>query len=269
MRRGSNRGLAILPMYDRRELEPETDALWRLLRESIRDRGIDAPEALTRDKPLRLVWGAPELVLGQTCGLPYAAALARRVGLVGTPSYALEDVPAGHYRSAIIVHADNPVADLAALLNARAAINARDSQSGYGALMHEVGPFAKGGQFFSQAVITGSHAASMEAVAQRRVDVAAIDAVSWALAQRYDRFVGKLRVLHWSASTPGLPLITGQRRQHAQIIAATKAAFTALPQPAKEALLITGLVETRPADYEVIRSRLAKAHAVHRLPGPP
>ncbi|GMG85442.1 PhnD/SsuA/transferrin family substrate-binding protein [Paralimibaculum aggregatum] len=256
-------------MYDRRELEPETDRLWRLLREAIRDRGIDAPEVLTRDKPLRLVWSAPELVFGQTCGLPYASALARRVGLIGTPAYAIDGVAPGEYRSALIVRADNPAADLGALAGARVAINARDSQSGYGALMHEVAPHVRGGQFFSEAMITGSHAASMEAVARGGADLAAIDGVTWALAERYDRIVSRLRVIAWSAPMPGLPYISGQRRHLPVLLAAAEAAIAALPAPTRDALLLTGIVHTRPETYDVIRTRLAAAHAVHRLPSPP
>ncbi len=269
MRRGGDRGLATLPMYDRPELRAETDALWAHLREAIRDRGLDAPEALARDKPFRLVWSAPELVLGQTCGLPFVSALQRRVGLVGTPAYALEGVGPGEYRSAIVVAEESPLARLEDLRGTRAAINARDSQSGYAALMAETAPVAVDGAVFAEAVVTGSHGASIEAVAGGRADVAAIDAVSWALAERYDRAAARLRVLAWSAPAPALPFITGRRGQGPALAAAAEAAIAALPSAVAEALLLSGFRRTAPADYEVIRTRLAAAHASHRLPPPP
>ncbi len=268
VRRGGAGGLAALPMYDRPELAAETDAFWAALREAIRDRGLDAPETLTRNRPPRLVWSAPELVLAQTCGLPYVSALARRVGLVGTPSYALDGVGPGQYRSALVVAEQNPATDLAGLRGAVAAINARDSQSGYAALMHAAAPHAVNGRFFSEAVITGSHAASIQAVAGGRAHLAAIDAVSWALAERFDRATGRLRVLAWTDPVPGLPLITGSPRKAAAVAEAAAEAIGALAATTRSALLLTGFARTAPKDYVVIRDRLAAAHTRHRLPGP-
>ncbi len=269
MRRGADWGLAALPMYDRPELRAATDALWAHLREAIRDIGLDAPEALDRRRPMRLLWSAPELVLGQTCGLPLVSALKGRVGLLGTPAYAIEGCPPGTYRSALVVRADHPADGLAALVGCRAAVNARDSQSGYGALMHETAAFAREGRFFADVVLTGSHAGSIEAVAAGRADLAAIDAVTWALALRHDGAgapVGRLRVLGWSETTPGLPYITGQRRHAAAIAGAVERAIPTLAGPVREALLISGFARTRIEDYAVIGRRLAAAHAVNRLP---
>lgn len=268
MRRGADRGLAALPMYDRPELRAETDALWARLREAIRDAGLDAPEALERGRPLRPLWAAPELVLAQTCGLPYVSALAGRVGLLGAPDHALEGCPPGYYRSALIVPEGSPAGTLADLRGARAAINARDSQSGYAALMHAAAPEARDGAFFGPAVLTGSHAASVEAVAAGRADIAAIDAVSWALARRLDAAAARVRVLGWTEPTPALPYITGLRRQVGPLARAVSQAVASLDAGLGDALLLRGLVPHAPADYEVIRTRLAEAHAAHRLPGP-
>lgn len=266
MRRGGSGGVAALPMYDRPELADETDALWAALREAIRDAGIDAPDRLERRRSHRLVWAAPELVLAQTCGLPYVSALHHRVGLVGAPSYRIEGCPPGHYRSALIVGREVRADHLGALLGCRAAINARDSQSGYAALMEAVAPHAANGQFFGQVVLTGAHLASIEAVASGRADIAAIDAVTWALALRRDRAAQSVRLFGWTEPTPGLPYITARRREIPALAAAVATAVAGLPAAVREALLIDGFVRFRPADYDVIRARLAAAHTVHRLP---
>ncbi|MGF1503149.1 MAG: phosphate/phosphite/phosphonate ABC transporter substrate-binding protein [Paracoccaceae bacterium] len=256
-------------MYDRPEIRAETDLLWARLREAIRDRGHDAPEALTRDRPNRVLWSAPELVLGQTCGLPYIRALSQRVGLLGSPAYAIDGVEPGDYRSAIVVGPESRAAGLADLKGARPAVNARDSQSGYGALMSAVALLAgeaAGAHFFALPVMTGSHAASMEAVLSGRAGVAAIDAVSFALALRHDRKAAGLRVIGWSAPTPGLPYITGRRAQVATLQSAVEAAFASLDRGVLEALLLKGFRRRVPGEYQVIRDRLAAAERLHTLP---
>ena len=42
--------IAALGMYDRPELRASTDLYWSLIRDGLRKRGIDAPDALTRDE---------------------------------------------------------------------------------------------------------------------------------------------------------------------------------------------------------------------------
>jgi ABC-type phosphate/phosphonate transport system substrate-binding protein len=76
---------------------------------------------------------------------------------------------------------------------------------------------AEAGHFFGEAIQTGSHAASLELVAAGKVDVAAIDCVTFALLSRYrPSAVADVRELCRSALAPGLPYVassvTGNRR---------------------------------------------------------
>ena len=267
MRRGGTGGVAHLPMYDWPEIRAETDALWNAMREAIRDRGIEAPEALDRSGQTRRLWAAPELVLGQTCGLPFVRTLRGRVGLVGTPTYALEGVGPGEYCSVIVVAEGQTAEGPGDLAGARPAVNSRDSQSGYAALMHWGAPAAQAGRLYGPPVLTGSHRASVQALAQGRAEVAAIDAVSWELARRHEPAAAALRVLARTDPAPGLPLITGRRGREATLAAAVEEAIAALPDASRAALLVTGLARRRGPDYDVIRDRLAAAEARHVLPG--
>lgn len=255
-------------MYDRPEIASETDAFWAHLAEEIRACGLDAPGALNRDIPARRLWADPGLVLGQTCGLPYVKALQGRAGLVGTPAYALEGCRPGWYRSALVVHAGDDAATLADLRGAVPAINARDSQSGYAALMHATAEYARDGTFFAAPILTGAHTASAEAVASGRARIAALDAVSWALMQRYDGVAQQLRVIDWTAPTPGLPLITGRPRNAGLLAEAVETAIATLESRVREALLLEGFARLVPEDYALLRTRLEAAHACHRMPAP-
>lgn len=267
MRRGGTGGRAVLGMYDRPETRAATDALWARLAEAIRERGVDAPESLDRTTPLARAWTAPDLVLGQACGLPYARALRGRVGLIGAPAHALEGCPPGWYRSVLIVSVASPIAGPCDLRGARPAINSRDSQSGYAALMEAAAGLAREGRVFARPVITGGHGASIAAVAAGRADVAAIDAVSWALAQRHDAEAARVRVIGRTRPAPGLPYITAQTGHAAALAAAAAEAIAALPAVHRDALLLTGFAPLAPAAYQPLADRLAAAEAAHSLPG--
>lgn len=201
--------IAALAMYDWPELREETDAFWSAWRESLRARGVDAPETLTRGGAAEAVWTAPDLLVAQTCGYPLAlgrcgaarpfAAFVRRVeGCAGV-----------NYSSALVARRDDPRAELAAFRGARAAVNGRESQSGFNALRASVAALGGAAPFFESLAITGAHRASVRAVAEARADIAAIDAVAWALARTHEPAASRLNVIGWTAPTPGLPLIAG------------------------------------------------------------
>ncbi|MEO1599386.1 MAG: PhnD/SsuA/transferrin family substrate-binding protein [Pseudomonadota bacterium] len=251
-------------MYDRAELRSETDTLWAAIRDALRTDGVDAPERLTRTDPEAL-WKAPDLVLAQTCGLPYALRLSGQVVLVGTPAYRIEGCGPGEYRSALVVRADDPAEDLSEMAGRAVAVNAVHSQSGHSALRHAVAPLAKDGRFLGAALLTRSHAASIVAVADGRADLAAIDAVTWALAERHDPVTARLRVLAWTEPTPGLPLIAGPDADAAATRRAVAAGIAAVPDAVRDALMLDGLKGFGPADYAPLAVRFRKAEAASSL----
>ena len=258
--------IAVLPMYDRPEIRTETDRLWALIRDRLRDGGVNAPEALDRTTPRAEAWLSPDLVLGQTCGLPFATRLAGRVALVGAPDYAVDGCPPGHYASALVVRSDDPRTELAAFAGATVALNERGSQSGHGALLAAVAPFARAGRFFGAVRLTGSHAGSIAAVARGEADIAAIDAVTWRLARRHEPAAAALRPLAFTEPTPGLPFVTARSNDPATVAAACEDAIAALDAGARDALGLRGFIRFTDADYAPLASRLAAAEARVALP---
>src|SRR5882757_410267 len=109
--------IAALPMYDWPEVSEEVDAQWARLRDTFRQRGIDAPEGLARvngDLPpvpggirddtgeliapdpatlppdeldFHKLWLHPALLFAQTCWGPMELGLSKQVQVVGQPSY--------------------------------------------------------------------------------------------------------------------------------------------------------------------------------------
>lgn len=231
--------IATLAMYDWPEQSAHWDRFWHAVRDALRAAGHAAPDDLTRGESLWDHWRNPDLVLGQTCGLPYRRDLHRHVQLVGTLDHALPDTPPGHYHSVLVARADAP-RDLAAHDGATLAVNALDSQSGWAAPLVHAG---KNDIVFSQLVQTGAHRDSARAVAEGRADIAGIDAETWRLIERYlPDLARRLRIVARTDPTPGLPLITGTRIPATEVAAAVEAALHTLPAETLEALNIRGLI---------------------------
>ena len=238
--------IASLPMYDRPATAGANDRLWAAIRDRLRAAGLPAPETLTRGGDLWNHWLSPDLVLSQTCGLPYRTRLHGRVTLVGTPDYGLPDCPPGCYRSVLVARADDPRQDAEAFAGARLAVNSLDSQSGWAAPLCHAPALAR-----AEMVVTGGHAASLAAVAEARADLAAVDAVSWLLLRAEGATAG-LRVLGMTEPTPGLPLIAAAGCDAELLHEAVAGAMAGLSPADRAATGLRGLVRIPAAAYLAI-----------------
>jgi len=238
--------IASLAMYDWPELQGAHDRFWTLIRGALEDTGQDAPARLCRGGSLWDLWQSPELILGQTCGMPYRTRLHGLVDLVGTPDYALPDAPPGHYYSELVVRADAP-GDLADFIDRTLAFNGQDSQSGWAAPQNHVAGI---GRTFRHTLHTGAHRESARAVAEGRAAIAAIDAVTWRLiGDHLPDLAGRLRVIGHTGPTPGLPLITAPGRDAPALAAAVGQAIAGLEPADRAALGLRGMVAIPPAAY--------------------
>ena len=197
--------IASLPMYDRVETAEANDALWILIRAYLEAKGIAAPRHLERGPDPTEVWLDGDLLLSQTCGLPFRRHLSGRVTIVGTPDYGLASAPAGHYCSHLVARCDDSRTEFQQFDGATLAFNSRNSQSGWVAAMDHA---MQAGIVFKNILRTGSHASSAVAVFEESADVAAIDVQSWRLIQKFDSISFGLKTVTCTRTTPGLPFIT-------------------------------------------------------------
>lgn len=250
--------LASLPMYDLPALRPAAETWWCGLAAACRAEGLeDVPEALEWPGDPRDHWRVPELLFSQTCGFPLMTAFRDSVSVIATPCYSAEGCSGPFYSSALVVRQEDPARDLGDLRGRRAAFNSRDSQSGYNVLRALVAPLAGGESFFTATVETGGHGASLDAVAEERADIAAVDCITFAAHRRHRPAVTDgLRVLAYGPSTPGLPYVTAAGRSEDELLRLREALYEALADPglagAREALLLTGASVLPEDAYEVI-----------------
>ncbi|MDA4843785.1 phosphate/phosphite/phosphonate ABC transporter substrate-binding protein [Hoeflea poritis] len=246
--------VAALPMYDWPEVQTDNDRFWNKLRESLRAHGFPAPDRMQRDVPESDLWQHPDLVLGQTCGLPLVRDLMQKVRVVGTPAYDIA-CGAGSYYSVMVVHRDSAIEKISDLKGKRFAYNSLCSQSGYAAPAYHLREIAGATPIFSSKVQSGSHRGSIRMVAGNEADVASIDAVAWRLAERHEEAAKELRVLATTEPMPGLPVICARRaewsndRMHLAVVEA----MAALEPEVAEALLLTGFAPLCDSDYAIIQ----------------
>jgi ABC-type phosphate/phosphonate transport system substrate-binding protein len=262
--------IAVLPMYDFPWTAAANDALWASISARLNDAGVQAPARLTRQGDLAALWRHPGLIFGQTCGYPYVAALKETVALVAAPEYSFSGCEGASHRSFLIRRADDPRTALAEFRGAVAALNAHDSNTGMNLFRATIAPIAGGAPFFRAAVVTGSHEASVTAVAEGRADLASIDCVSFLLLERGRReVVARVAVVAESAASPTLPFIAAAGFPQATIAAVREAVFAALDDPnlveTRAALGLKGARIVMPTDYdrliEIERDAVAEGYA--------
>lgn len=232
----------MLGMYDRPETAAANDRLWQGIRENL---GF-GPCELTRDMDFFDIWRAPDLLFAQTCGMPFRLGLYRQVQLVGTPDYGLPDCPPGFYNSVIVARRDAGDTSLAQLCRGVFAYNEPVSQSGWAAPMVHLQAL---GLAAHETLRTGAHVASARAVADGQADFASLDALTWALIQRYDGFAETLQVVARTKPTPTLPFITGSAQSADFVRSATATAIAALSDQDRATLCLKGLIEIPISDY--------------------
>lgn len=242
--------LASLGMYDPPWLQAANDRIWALIADRLSAAGIaDVPLSLDRTTDLDDLWRAPELLLAQTCGYPLMIELREMVQLVATPRYRVPGAEGASHRAAIVVRADDPATDLVDLRGRRAGVNGLNSNTGMNLFRAAIAPLARDGRFFDGVTVTGSHAASLDALLAHRIDVASIDGVTLHLIARHAPERASLwRILDWTAAAPGLPLITAAATPP-ETIDVIRDALAGL---ADDALALDGFAQIDLDDYRAI-----------------
>lgn len=257
--------VASLLMYDRPDVvQNANDALWIALRDRLRARGLDAPDALDRSGSHDSYWLRPDLIFGQTCGYPYVRELKGKVRLVATPVFRYPGGRGARRASFVVVREDDPARSVAALAGKRAAINDWLSNSGMNLLRITVAPHAKDGRFFSDVIVTGGHMSSIAAIREGRVDTAAIDSITWGLHARHaPETVAGIRIIAETPIGPGLPYITRLAASDADVAALRESLAEVIADPANAEVLdtlgLTGIEIFSDAEYAELEGFDAEA----------
>jgi ABC-type phosphate/phosphonate transport system substrate-binding protein len=200
--------VAALPMYN---VSPSLEACWREWLADVLRVVEPAARMIECGGDLSALWRRDDLLLSQTCGYPLTHALRDTVHLVATPCFDAPGCDGPYYSSALVTHIDAPFTTLESLRGSTVAFNQIDSNSGFNVLRHVIAPLARGGRFFDSSLQTGSHIASLQAVAEGRADLAAIDCVTMAFVRdERPALAQAVKQIGWTEASPGLPLIASK-----------------------------------------------------------
>jgi ABC-type phosphate/phosphonate transport system substrate-binding protein len=102
---------------------------------------------------------------------------------------------------------------------------------------------------FQPSLETGAHRLSARAVAEGQADLAALDALTWRMIQRWEPMAGHLREVARTAPTPGLPFIAAKGADTEAIYQALMTAVDLLSPEDRDALSLRGIVRIAAERY--------------------
>ncbi|MFV2031071.1 MAG: phosphate/phosphite/phosphonate ABC transporter substrate-binding protein [Gammaproteobacteria bacterium] len=197
----------------------------------------------------------PQLLIGQTCGYPLVSQLSDVVTPVCVPLFDVAGCEGKNYSSRLIVSESSDIESLSDCYQGIAAINTSDSNSGMNVLRHAIAPLSQAKPYFSAVRETGSHLKSLTEVAEGKVQIAAIDAVSFSFIQNaWPELVARVRSIGYTAKTCGLPFVIPQeiskQLDSDDITACLNEATLRLPEPIQQHLHLRGFEGVDMDEYQ-------------------
>jgi len=167
------------------------------------------------------------------------------------------------YNAYVIVREDSPARRFEDLRGKSFAFTDPDSNTGHLVPTHLLAMMGQTPErYFSRVVFSGSHDASIAAVATRLVDAAAVDSLIWEYARRIKpEHAAKTRIV-WTSPAYGIPPIVVRPGLDPDLVKRLAAIFLAFDADEKGRsilgrMLLERFVEARDADYDSIRSMQA------------
>lgn len=238
--------IASFPMYARASNKGAHDKLWALIRDGLHVRGIEAPRELDHTRDHMSVWANEDLVLSQICNLPYRDTFRGKVTRIGAADYGLSGCAPGYYNSVFVVRSDSPADNPTQFAKGRFAFNDLMSQSGYGSAQLWADSH---GFLFDATMQTGSHHASIAAVANGTADIAAIDAQTWWIEQAENPLTAQLKVIGTTDPSPGMTFITRNGQDPVPYFDTIKHAIAALDTQSAKVLGVKGIIALPSSAY--------------------
>ncbi len=202
---------------------------------------------------------APNLIAVQTCGYPLLHKWATTHDPIAAAVFDCKGCVGTQYSSWFVTHVNHPADRLEQFQHQRAAMSGIHSNSGMNVLRFAISQLPKkkrvDGTFFSEVKVSGGHWQSLEMIASEQADLAAIDAVSYALALKAKpALADSIKIVGQSEMTVGLPFVipkTSTTRVN-RLIRAMDQATIEMDQSARDTLSLRGFSRVKLRDYKKI-----------------
>jgi ABC-type phosphate/phosphonate transport system substrate-binding protein len=201
---------ASLPMYPFPETTAATAAFWDALGARLIAGRLDIDDVVFEGARAPVREGiAPNVLFTQICGYPLFKVFRDQGTVLATPSFAFAGCEGPNHCAFLIVRAKDPAERLEDLRGRVFGCNSRLSNSGMNLPRLALARIAEGRPFFHKVVMTGGHLASLDHLHRERIDLCAIDCVTWGLFRKFrPADAMHYRILAQTAPSPSPPLVT-------------------------------------------------------------
>ena len=256
-------------MYDFPEVQISTEKLLVALVEALESCNevahVQTPDSSVHAELMKM-WRSKDMVLSQSCGLPFMEELHQFVNVIGTPTWTDVSDERGRYQTVIVVREALGISSIAEVSGLRPVVSNTQSLSGWcslGVALSEVTTEPSFVQPFTQ---SGGHAKSLQMLQDDKADIASIDAATFRLLSHHrPALVDNLRVIGYGPLVPATPFIISKT-----CVVSTGKVFQAVEevfqrpsmQEALDHIGISGFVRLAASDYDGVMDLVKIAEVV-------
>ncbi|CAB4791299.1 unannotated protein [freshwater metagenome] len=256
-------------MYDFPEVQNSTEKLLTALVDALESCNetahVQTPDSSVHAELMKM-WRSKDMVLSQSCGLPYMEELHQFVNVIGTPTWTDVSDERGRYQTVIVVRESLGVSSIAEVGGLRPVVSNLQSLSGWcslGVALSEVTTEPSFVQPFTQ---SGGHAKSLQMLQDDEADIASIDAATFRLLSRHrPTLVKNVRVIGYGPLVPATPFIVSKTCGVStdKVRQAIEEAFQSPSlQEALNHIGISGFVRLANSDYDMLSDLVKTAEVV-------
>lgn len=256
-------------MYDFPEVQNSTEkllvALVGALESCNETAHVQTPDSSVHAELMNM-WRSKDMVLSQSCGLPFMEELHQFVNVFGTPTWTDVSDERGRYQTVIVVRESLGVSSIAEVSGLRPVVSNTQSLSGWcslGVVLSEVTTEPSFVQPFTQ---SGGHAMSLQMLHDDKADIASIDAATFRLLSRHrPALVKNVRVIGYGPLVPATPFVVSKTCgvSTGQVFQAVEEVFQRPSlQEALNHLGISGFVRLANSDYDMLSDLVKTAEVV-------
>ena len=256
-------------MYDFPEVQDSTEKLLAALVEALESCNetahVQTPDSSVHAELMKM-WRSNDMVLSQSCGLPFMEELHQFVNVIGTPTWTDVSDEHGRYQTVIVVRESLDVSSVAELGGLRPVVSNTQSLSGWCSLGVAIAEVTNDSSFVRPFVQSGGHARSLQMLQDNNADFASIDAATFRLLKRHrPKLTNGLRLIGRGPVVPATPLHVSKTRT-ASLSDVSDAVSGVLDRPDLQSALadigISGFVRLANSDYDGVMELVKMAEVV-------
>ena len=201
-------------MYDFPEVQNSTEKLLVALVDALESCNetahVQTPDSSVHAELMKM-WRSKDMVLSQSCGLPFMEELHQFVNVIGTPLWTDVSDVRGWYRTVIVVPESLGITSIDQADGLRPVVNNTQSLSGWCSLGVALANATNDSVVVTPFVQSGGHAASLQMLQDKDANIASIDSVTFRLLSRHrPELVNNVRVIGHGPLVPATPIIVSK-----------------------------------------------------------